>query len=83
VNLQEGDIMSVLESSGVQKGRADIPASRAVRVRLTSMQVSIDELRPQAMQAYGQMEGDEETCLSGIVSELRVLTKQVEQFLAG
>lgn len=73
----------VLDSAGIPKTSPDIPASRAVRVRLASMQISVDEMRPSAMRGYGMMTTEGETCLSGAVSELRVLIRQVEQFLSG
>ncbi|MCA1916247.1 hypothetical protein [Methanospirillum hungatei] len=76
-------LFRVLDSAGIPKSSPDIPASRAVRVRLASMQVSVDEMRPSAMRGYGEMTSEGETCLSGAVSELRVLIRQVEQFLSG
>lgn len=81
ISLIRTRLISAIESSGIDQKKPDIPASRAVGVRLASIQVSIDELRPQAMRSFGRMDHEEESYLSGIVSELRVLTKQVEQVL--
>jgi GTP-binding protein EngB required for normal cell division len=81
ISLIRTRLISAIECSGIDQKKPDIPASRAVGVRLASIQVSIDELRPQAMRSFGKMDHEGEVYLSGIVSELRVLTKQVEQVL--
>ncbi len=83
VSLIRTRLLSIVESSDIEMDKPDIPASRAVRVRLASIQVSVDELRPKAMRSYGPMEHEAENYLSGIVNELRALVTQVDQFLTG
>lgn len=83
ISLIRSRLLSIIECSGIKPDKPDIPASRAVRVRLASIQVSVDELRPQAMRSFGPMEEEGEIYLSGVVSELRILVKQAEQFLTG
>jgi hypothetical protein len=59
----------------------DIPATRAVTIGLTFIDIAIEELKPGYMYGYGAVPEDAVTELNGVVYELRSLVEGMERYV--
>lgn len=74
-------LVRVLEGQGIPRERSSIPASRAVHVALGTIDIAIEELKPQYMHGYGDLPESAATQLNGIVGELRGLVSKLDRYL--
>jgi GTP-binding protein EngB required for normal cell division len=59
----------------------DIPATRAVLVNLTFVDIAVEELKPSYMRGSGAVPEDAISELNGVVHELRSLISEMERYL--
>jgi GTP-binding protein EngB required for normal cell division len=71
----------ILAGQGIAAGAPGIPAARAVRVALGSIEIAVEELKPKYMRGYGDVPSAVALELNGIVGELEGLVARVVGFL--
>lgn len=71
----------VLDGQGIPRPDAWLPTSRAVYTSLTTIDIAVEELRPQYMRGYGEMPPELATELEGISGELRGLVERLNRYL--
>ena len=71
----------ILEGQGIAQGEPRIPAARAVRAALGSIEIAVEELKPKYMRGYGEVPAGVALELNGIVGELEGLVSRVVRFL--
>jgi GTP-binding protein EngB required for normal cell division len=75
-------LVRVLDGQGISRETPSIPASRAVHVALTAIDIAVEELKPRYMHGYGVLPEAAATELNGIVGELRGLVSKLNRYLA-
>lgn len=75
-------LVRVLSGLDVPVGPPSIPASRSIRVVLSSLDDAAEELRPNHMRGYGEMPPSVATELSGVASEIQSLVRGASRYLA-
>lgn len=75
-------MIRVLDGQGIQREQPTIPASRAIHVALGTIDIAVEELKPQYMRGYGELPEAAATELNGIVGELRGLVSKLDRYLA-
>jgi GTP-binding protein EngB required for normal cell division len=75
-------LVRVLDGQGIPREKPSIPASRAIHVALGTIDIAVEELKPQYMRGYGDLREAAATELNGIVSELRCLVSKLDRYLA-
>ncbi|HEV2297642.1 MAG TPA: dynamin family protein [Candidatus Acidoferrales bacterium] len=75
-------LVRVLDGQGILREKPSIPASRAIHVALGTIDIAVEELKPQYMRGYGDLPEDAATELNGIVGELRGLVSRLDRYLA-
>jgi len=63
----------VLEGQGIEPPPPHIPAARAVRASLYTIDIVAEELKPRYMRGFGEMDTETAAELNGIAEELRDL----------
>jgi len=63
----------ILEGQGVEPPEPSIPAARAVRASLFTIDIVAEELKPSYMKGFGEMDTKTAAELNGIAAELRSL----------
>jgi len=71
----------ILEGQGIAAGAPGIPAARAIRVTLGSIEIAVEELKPKYMRGYGDVPAAVALELNGIVGELEGMVSRVVHFL--
>jgi hypothetical protein len=71
-----------LEGQGIPREKPSIPASRAVHVHLTAIDIAAEELEPKYMRGYGEVPASVATELNGIVGELTALIHCFDRYLS-
>jgi GTP-binding protein EngB required for normal cell division len=77
-----GQLVRVLDGQGISREKPFIPASRAIHVALGTIDIAVEELKPQYMRGYGDLPEAAATELNGIVGELRGLVSKLDRYLA-
>ena len=77
-----GQLVRVLDGQGISSEKPFIPASRAIHVALGTIDIAVEELKPQYMRGYGDLPEAAATELNGIVGELRGLVSKLDRYLA-
>jgi GTP-binding protein EngB required for normal cell division len=72
----------VLDGQGIPVEPPYIPAARAVRAALGSIEIAVEELKPKYMRGYGEVPAKVALELNGIVGELDGMVSQVVRLLA-
>jgi GTP-binding protein EngB required for normal cell division len=75
-------LVRVLDGQGISREKPFIPASRAIHVALGTIDIAVEELKPQYMRGYGDLPEAAATELNGIVGELRGLVSKLDRYLA-
>lgn len=75
-------LIRVLEGQGIAREKPSVPASRAVHVNLTSIDIATEELDPKYMRGYGEVPESVATELNGIVGELSALIHRFDRYLS-
>jgi GTP-binding protein EngB required for normal cell division len=75
-------LVRVLDGQGISREKPSIPASRAIHVALGTIDIAVEELKPQYMRGYGDLPEAAATELNGIVGELRGLVSKLDRYLA-
>jgi GTP-binding protein EngB required for normal cell division len=71
----------VLEGQAIAREKPSIPASRAVRTMLLSIDIAVEELSPKDMRGYGAVPESVATELNGIIGELSGLVHRFDRYL--
>lgn len=71
----------VLDGQGIPRPQAWVPTSRAVYTALTTIDIALEELRPQYMKGYGEVAPELAMELEGISGELRGLVERLNRYL--
>jgi GTP-binding protein EngB required for normal cell division len=71
----------VLDGQAIPRPAAWVPASRAVYTGLTTIEIAVEELRPQYMKGYGELPPELATELEGISGELFGLVERLNRYL--
>jgi GTP-binding protein EngB required for normal cell division len=71
----------VLDGQGIPRPEAWVPTSRAVYTALTTIDIALEELRPQYMKGYGELTPELAMELEGISGELRGLVERLNRYL--
>lgn len=74
-------LIHVLEGQSVELPMADIPVSRTLHSTLTFIDIAVEELKPKYMRGYGEVPPAAALKLNGVVEELQVLVRQLDQYL--
>lgn len=75
-------LVRILDGQNIHREEPSIPASRAVRVHLTAVDIAAEELRPKYMRGYGPVPDSVATELDGIAGELRGLVDRLDRYLS-
>lgn len=75
-------LIRVLDGQGISTEKPSIPATRAIHVALGAIDIAIEELRPNYMRGYGEVQELAAVELDGIVGELRGLISKIDHYLA-
>jgi GTP-binding protein EngB required for normal cell division len=76
-------LLRILEAQGIEREEPSIPASRAVHVTLSAIDIAAEELKPRYMRGYGEVPESVATELNGIVGELNSLVHGCDLYLSG
>ncbi|WP_410507867.1 dynamin family protein [Methanosarcina hadiensis] len=74
-------LIQILEGQGVNYKQTGIPASKAIRSRLYSIDIAAEELKPKHMRGYGEISDTVATELNGIAGELQGLVTRLDGYL--
>jgi GTP-binding protein EngB required for normal cell division len=74
-------LVRVLDGQAIPRPAAWVPASRAVYTGLTTIDIAVEELRPQYMKGYGELAPELGTELEGISGELFGLVERLNRYL--
>jgi hypothetical protein len=74
-------LVRVLDDQGISREGPSIPASRAIRVALGTIDIAAEELKPQHMRGYGDLAESAATELNEIAAELRDLVSKLDRCL--
>ncbi|MFZ0037259.1 MAG: dynamin family protein [Candidatus Acidiferrales bacterium] len=74
-------LVRVLDGQEIAEVKPSIPASRAIRVTLSAIDIAAEELKPQYMRGYGDVSDELATQLNGISGELRSLASRLDRYL--
>jgi GTP-binding protein EngB required for normal cell division len=75
-------LLRVLDGQEIPRENPAIPASRAIHVTLGTIDIAVEELKPQYMRGYGDLPETVATELNGISGELRGLVSKLDRYLA-
>ena len=75
-------LVRVLDGQGISREKPLIPTSRAIHVALGTIDIAVEELKPEYMCGYGELPEAAATELNGIVGELRGLVSKLDRYLA-
>jgi len=76
-------LVRLLQDQGIAPEPPLIPASRAVNVALTVIDIAVEELEPGRMRGYGDIEEAAANELTRIVDELRAMVLEFSRHMAG
>jgi len=82
VSRLRAQVVRVLDEQKISQEKPFIPASRAIRVALATIEIAIEELKPKYMRGYGDVSEAVVTELNGIVGELLSLVSEFDRYLA-
>ena len=82
ISRMRAQLIRVLDGQGISREKPFIPASRAIHVALGTIDIAVEELKPQYMSGYGDLPEAAATELNGIVGELRGLVSKLDRYLA-
>jgi GTP-binding protein EngB required for normal cell division len=74
-------LVRVLDGQGIPREEPTIPASRAIHVSLSTIDIAVEELKPHYMRGFGALSETAATELNGIVGELRGLVSKLNRYL--
>ncbi|HEX4004403.1 MAG TPA: hypothetical protein VHX36_17245 [Candidatus Acidoferrales bacterium] len=74
-------MIAVLDSQGIAKQQAPIPALHAINVAIDAIGIEIEELLPENMRGYGELQEAAARELTAIVEQLRELTTEFDAYL--
>jgi GTP-binding protein EngB required for normal cell division len=75
-------LIRVLEGQGIRREEPSIPASRAVHVTLSAIDIAAEELKPKYMRGYGDIPEIVALELNGIAGELSSLVSRLDRYLS-
>jgi hypothetical protein len=75
-------LVRILDAQRIPREGPPIPASRAIRVALSAIDIAVEELKPRYMTGYGDLPEAAAAELNGIVGELRGLVSEFDRYLA-
>ena len=75
-------LIQVLEGQGINYKQTGIPASKAIRSRLYSIETAAEELKPKYMRGYGEISSSAATELNGIAGELQGLVTRLDGYIS-
>ena len=75
-------LIQVLDGQGIPRKPPWVSASRAINVRLCSIDIAAEELKPKHMRGFGNISDTTATELNGIAGELQALVARLEKYLA-
>ena len=75
-------LLRVLDSQAISREQPFIPASRAVQVAMSTIDIALEELKPRYMRGYGDVPESVAAELNDIVGELRELVSRIDRYLA-
>jgi len=76
-----GQLVQVLHGQGIPRERLSIPASRAIRVMVGTIDIAVEELEPRYMRGYGDVPKAAAAELNRIVGELHGLVSKLDHYL--
>jgi len=76
-------LVRALESQGMERERAPIPALRAIQAAIGSIDMAVEELKPRHMRGYGEVPEAVAAELNGIVKNLGGLVAEFDRYVRG
>jgi hypothetical protein len=82
ISLLRAQLIRVLDAQKILREGAFIPATRAVQVALSTIDIALEELKPRYMRGYGEVPDSVAVELDHIVEELRGLVSKADRYVA-
>jgi GTP-binding protein EngB required for normal cell division len=74
-------LLRILDGQNIEREKPSIPDARAISVTLGSIDIAVDELKPENMRGYGEVPETVALDLNGIVGELQGLVSRLNPYV--